>query len=107
MDARVLYMSRFYVAPEGKQAVFAWLDGGHNAEVARYPGFVFCKRVKLEQKSEDGWEGYVMLYGVESREALQRYFDDRETAARFTREREPFNKYLRMERFWGTVDLSI
>lgn len=107
MDAPVMYVVRFWVAPQAKVALFAWLDGGHNAEVAARPGFKFCKRLKLEQLSDDGWESYMMIYGLESRQALEDHFGNKELAERFTRERAPFAQHLRMERVWGTVDMSL
>lgn len=107
MDAPVMYVARFWVHPDGKKALFAWLDGGHNAEVVAQPGFVFCKRVQLEQKNEDGWESHLMIYGLESREALENYFNDKPLAEKFAKERAPFAQHLRMDRAWGTVDLSL
>ena len=102
-----MYVSRFFVNPQGSEQVFAWLDGGHCAEVVAQPGFMFAKRLKLEQKSEDGWEGYMMLYGLESREALQRYFDNQPLHEKFTLERAPFAQHLRMERNWGAIESSL
>ncbi len=107
MDAPVMYVVRFWVAPAGKDALFAWLDGGHNAEVVAQPGFRFVKRLKLEQKSDDGWESYMMIYGLESTQALQAYFANAELAAKFNAERAPFAQYLRMDRAWGSVDMSL
>jgi hypothetical protein len=107
MDAPVMYVVRFWVAPEGQQALFAWLDGGHNAEVVAQPGFLFVKRLKLEQKSDDGWDSYMMIYGLESRQALEDYFANTELAEKFKRERAPFIEHLRMDRAWGAVELSL
>lgn len=107
MDAPVLYIVRFWAAPEGHDRLFAWLDGGHNAEVVAQPGFRFVKRVKLEQKGEDGWDSYMMLYGLESRQALDDYFANTALAEKFKRERVPFADCLRMERAWGTVDVAL
>ena len=107
MDAPVMYVVRFWVDPKGKKDVFAWLDGGHNAEVVGQPGFKFVKRLKLEQKADDGWDSYMMIYGLESRQALDRYFNDKAMAEKFAKERAPFQKFLRMDRAWGTVDLSL
>ena len=107
MDAPVMYVVRFWVAPAGQQQVFAWLDGGHCAEVVAQPGFRFVKRVKLVQQSDDGWDSYFMMYGLDSMQALEDYFGNKEVADRFTREREPFIKHMRMERSWGTVESTI
>ena len=107
MDAPVLYIVRFWVSPSGHTDVFAWLDGAHGAEVVAQPGFVFARRVKLEQKSEDGWQGYYNLYGLESRQALDDYFANKPLHEKFARERSPFIHHLRMERTWGSVESSL
>ena len=86
--------------------MFEWLDGSHCAEVASQPGFLFFRRVHLEQQAADGWDSHVVVYGVDSREALETYFGDRELSARFAREAEPLKRYLRVERTWGAVEAS-
>ena len=107
MDAPVMYMSRFWVSPAGKQQVFDWLDGGHCAEVVAQPGFLFAKRVKLEQSGDDGWESYFMIYGLESRQALDNYFANKALHEKFTQQRAPFVQHLRMERLWGSIENSL
>ena len=107
MDAPVMYIVRFWIAPQGQQEVFAWLDGAHGAEVVSQPGFLFAKRVKLEQKSEDGWDGYFNLYGLESRQALDNYFANKALHDKFARERAPFIQHLRTDRSWGSVESSL
>ena len=107
MDASVMYVVRFWVDPTGHEQVFSWLDGGHCSEVVAQPGFRFVKRVKLDQKSEDGWDSYFMLYGLESHQALEDYFGNKELAEKFSLERAPFVQYLRMERSWGSVESTL
>lgn len=107
MDAAVVYLVKFWVAPEGQREVFAWLDGGHHAEVLAQPGFTSFQRIRLEQDAEDGWLAYAMVYGVESREALQNYFDDKALHAKFAAERAPFVHHLRMDRAWGRVERAL
>ena len=107
MDAPVIYVVRFWVDPEGSDQVFAWLDGGHCAQVVSQPGFRFVQRVRLEQKSEDGWTSFLMLYGLDSREALESYFANTALAEAFRQQRAPFEKYLRMERAWGCVESTM
>lgn len=102
-----MYIVRFWVDPEGSEQVFSWLDGGHCAEVAAQPGFRFVQRIKLEHESEDGWAGYFMLYGLDSREALASYFANTALAEKFARQRAPFAKYLRMERALGSVESAL
>jgi hypothetical protein len=107
MDAPVMYVVRFWVDPKGHQEVFAWLDGGHNHEVVAEPGYRFLQRLKLDQKSDDGWDSYLNIYGLESRAALDKYFANQPLHAKFSRERGPIEKYLRIDRAWGEVDLSL
>ena len=107
MDAPVIYPVKFWVAPEGQRPVFEWLDGGHNAEAEAQPGFKYFQRIRLEQDSDDGWLSYAMIYGVESREALENYFNDKALHAKFNAQREPFAKYLRMDRAWGKVERTL
>lgn len=107
MDAPMMYVVRFWVDPKGHDAVFAWLDGGHCAEVVAQPGFRFVKRIKLDQQGDDGWDSYFMLYGLDSRAALDTYFANQALAEKFTQERAPIAGYLRMERSWGSVESTL
>jgi antibiotic biosynthesis monooxygenase (ABM) superfamily enzyme len=99
-DARFFLMVRFTVEPQALAQVLAWLDGGHMAEVAGQPGFLWCKRVRL-----DGG-GFVMIYGIESRAAFDAYEANAELKARFARERAPFEKFMRIERITGEVEAA-
>jgi hypothetical protein len=74
-----------------------WLDGGHVAEVLRQKGFLWCKRLRL------GRHEFAMLYGIESRAAFEAYEANGALKARFARERAPFEKHMRIERFAGEV----
>lgn len=107
MDAPVMYVVKFWVSPAGHKEVFEWLDGGHCAEVIAQPGFLFFKRIKLEQTSDDGWDSYMMLYGLTSRQALDDYFCNAPLHEKFVAERASFIHHLRMERAWGSVELSL
>lgn len=107
MDAEVLYVVRFWVDPRGHRQVFDWLDGGHCAEVASQPGFRFYHRLALEQAGEDGWPGYMMVYGLASRQALQAYFDNTALHRKFAEQRAPLDQYLRSDRAWGSVEASL
>ena len=107
MGAPVLYAVRFWVSPEGLAQVLAWLDGGHNAEVVAQPGFLFANRIKLEQQGDDGWSSYLMLYGLESRQALDDYFANTALHEKFTQQRAPFIQHLRMDRAWGALESSL
>ena len=99
-EAKFFLVVRFWIEPQALAQVMRWLDGGHVAEVLRTPGFLWCNRVK----SGDG--GYVMLYGIESRAAFEAYEANSELKAKFARERAPFEKHMRIERFCGEVEKS-
>ncbi len=106
MNARVLYFVRVWVSPDGGQRYLDWLERKHMAEVIREPGFLWAKRCRLEQADERGWAGYLLVYGLGSRDALERYLRS-PARERFWRGLEPFNDVHRGERFWGTVDLHL
>jgi hypothetical protein len=103
--SRFFLVVRFWVAPEAEEDVLRWLEGGHVAEVVGQPGFLWCKRLKLEPK--DGWSGYSMIYGIESSAAFEAYNGNRELMAKFSAERAPFEAKMRIDRFFGEVDYSI
>ncbi len=96
---------RFWVAPDAEPQVLRWLEGGHVAEVVGQPGFLWCKRLRLEP--QDGWNGYAMIYGIESRQAFERYNANQALVAKFAAERAPFENRMRIERFYGEVDYGI
>ena len=103
-DCSFFLIVRFWVAPEAEEAMLRWLEGGHVAEVLRQPGFLWCKRIRLEPK--DGWSGYSMIYGIESRTAFDAYNGNKPLMARFAAERAPFEAKLRIDRFFGEVDFA-
>ena len=97
-EARYFLMVKFAIDPAHEAEVMRWLDGGHAAEVASQPGFLWCKRLKLDQG------GFVMLYGIESRAAFDAYESNKALKAKFARERAPFEKHMRIERMSGEVE---
>jgi hypothetical protein len=99
-EAKFFLVVRFSIDPEAEAQVMRWLDGGHVAEVLRQPGFLWCKRIKL-----DGG-GHMMLYGIESRAAFEAYEANTALKTKFARERAPFEKHMRIERFSGEVETT-
>ena len=106
MDAPFVYIVKFWIHPDGAATILRWLEDKHMAEVTAQPGFRWSRRVRLDQDADDGWHAYMMIYGLESREALQRYFDS-PAPRQYAEERVPFEHQLRTERAWGAVDFRI
>ena len=96
-DANFFLVVRFSIEPQAVAEVLRWLDGGHVAEVLREKGFLWCKRLRL------GAHEFAMLYGIESRAAFEAYESNAALKAKFARERAPFEKHMRIERFTGEV----
>jgi hypothetical protein len=106
MDAPYFYVVKFWISPQGAPEILHWLDSKHSADVVAQPGFAFVRRVKLEETASDGWHAYMMIYGLESRDALMRYFES-DAPRRYAEERKPFEQHLRTERAWGEIDFKI
>jgi antibiotic biosynthesis monooxygenase (ABM) superfamily enzyme len=102
----VLYMVRAWVAPDGGEGYLRWLEEKHMAEVIKEPGFLWARRCRLEQADEKGWQGYLLIYGLASRAALDAYLAS-PARARFWKELEPFNTVHRAERFYGSIDFEL
>ena len=85
-EAKFFLVVRFWIEPQALAQVMRWLDGGHVAEVLRTPGFLWCNRVKTA--------------------AFEAYEANSELKAKFARERAPFEKHMRIERFCGEVEKS-
>jgi hypothetical protein len=99
-EAKFFLVVHFSIEPHAVAQVMRWLDGGHVAEVVRTPGFLWCRRIRLGDRE------FAMLYGIESRAAFEAYEANSELKAKFARERAPFEKYMRIERFSGEVEKS-
>jgi hypothetical protein len=99
-EAKFFLVVRFSIEPQAVELVMRWLDGGQVDEVLRTPGFLCCNRVKTD------YGAYLMLYGIESRAAFEAYEANGELKAKFVRERAPFEKHMRIERFCGEVEKS-
>lgn len=97
-DAKFFLVVRFSIDAQAQREVLAWLDGGHAAELLRQPGFLSCRRLRL------GEHEFAMIYGIESRAAFEKYEANTELKAKFARERAPFEKHMRIERFAGEVE---
>ncbi|HZO02803.1 MAG TPA: hypothetical protein VFB93_16530 [Burkholderiales bacterium] len=97
-DANFFLVVRFAIEPHAAADVMRWLDGGHVAEVLRQQGFLWCKRLRL------GAHEFAMVYGIESRAAFEAYEANAPLKAKFARERAPFERHMRIERFCGEAE---
>jgi hypothetical protein len=98
---------RFWIAPQAEAQVIRWLEGGHVAEVLRQPGFLWCRRIRLAETDANGWGGYSMIYGIGSEQDFEVYNRNKPLTEKFARERAPFEKQLKIERFAGPVDFAL
>ena len=101
-DAKYFLVVKFTIEPQVETQVLRWLDGGHAAEVVKQPGFLWCKRLKLE-----GQGAYMMMYGIESKAAFLAYENNASLKKKFFAERAQFEKFMRIERFHGEAELSL
>ena len=103
MNEKYFLVVRFHVAPQAEAQMLGWLDGGgHMKEVASQPGFLWCKRISLG-KNADGWNGWSMIYGIESKSAFENYENNHSLKKKFAEQRAPFEKHLKIDRFSGEV----
>ena len=105
MDAPILYMVRAWVSPDGGQRYLDWLERKHMREVIREPGFLWARRCRLDQVDDKGWRGYLLIYALESRQALEAYL---KCPARegFWQELKAFDDVHYAERFYGEIDFA-
>jgi hypothetical protein len=99
-QAKYFLVVRFSVEPQAEAELLRWLDGGHVKEVLGQKGFLWCKRLRL------GAHEFSMLYGIESRAAFEAYESNKALKEKFARERAPFEKHMRIERFCGEVEAA-
>jgi quinol monooxygenase YgiN len=99
-EANYFLVVRFSVEPQAEAELLRWLDGGHVQELLSQEGFLWCKRVKIEKNA------FMMLYGIESKAAFDAYESNKALKEKFARERAPFEKHMRIDRFAGEVELS-
>jgi hypothetical protein len=97
MKEQFFLVVRFWIAPEAEARVLGWLDGGHMAEVAGQPGFLWGKRIRLQENT------YMMIYGIESKAAFDSYENNTVLKTKFAKQRAPFEKHMKIERFCGEV----
>lgn len=102
-----VYVVRFWVAPEARDRIMAWLKGGHIRDVVGYRGFLWCRSIDLDETDEKGWLAFAMIYGIESGERFAAYQADKSLQMKFIGERKEFAHLLRIERFCGEVAVAV
>lgn len=102
MKENYFLVVRFHVAPQAEAQMLGWLDGGHMREVTRQPGFLWSKRIGIGKNAE-GWNGWCMIYGIASKKDYESYEANAPLKAKFAKERAPFEKHLKIDRFSGEV----
>jgi len=104
-EAGFFLVVRFWIAPGATEPVMRWLEGGHLAEVLRQPGFLWVRRLGIEETDATGWSAHAMIYAIRSKADYERYMANHALHTQFAKEREPFAARIRIERFAGEVDL--
>jgi hypothetical protein len=104
LQEEICYVVRFWIDPVDGGRVLDWLNDAHLADVAAQPGFLWARLIELEENDEWGWPAYVMIYGIQSREALESYLTG-DAPLRYARERSELgiDPVLRAERSSGRV----
>ena len=103
-EASAISIVRFWIKPGAEEKVLGWLDGGHMQDVVALPGFLWSRRVELEETAEDGWSAHAMVYGLESMDHLRTYMTS-DAAKGFAQERIDLgiDPLIRTDRSFGPV----
>lgn len=104
--APLVYVVRFWLAPEQEAECIDWIDGGHLQEVVDQPGFLWGQRLTLNEKNEDGWQGYLNLYGVESKGAFETY-QNSAIQTKFQEEAGRFAEHMKIDRAVGETGIFV
>lgn len=104
-DCPYMYLVFVEVDPKRGKSYLEWQDKKHMDELLTSPAFLWARKLKLARPAEDGWERYVVVYGVKSFEEFQKYRES-PLFTGFGRELEQFRGTFRINRFVGEVVLS-
>ncbi len=83
-----------------------WLEKEHLPELFSQPGFISVRRVKLEQKDKNNWQGYQIVMEVKNKRYLDKYIISDSRKKAFDKIEE-FNNVHYAERFFGEVDIYL
>lgn len=104
--APFLYYILLDIDPKKGDPFLRWLSGKHIQDVLRAPGFMWARRVPLDEPAEDGWKKLMIVYGINTREDFQIYKDS-DLFQQFKEECKQFEGLYRVQRFFGQVDLAL
>ena len=101
-----LYMVKNCVDPADAARFLHWMENKHMPDVLALPGVLWGRKVALEEKDERGWDCHLLIYGFESRDALEAYLTG-DARKGFWEELKAFEDIHDGERFFGTIDFSV
>ena len=105
-EALYRYFLLLEVDPKQGQDYLRWLEDKHIKDVLTAPGFLWARRIVLDEAAADGWQKFMVVYGLRSREDFQNY-QTSDLLKGFADELKPFEGVFRITRHFGPVDLLL
>lgn len=103
--APFLYFALVDIDPKKGEEFYRWLSSVHIKDVIGNPGFLWARRIPLDQTAEDGWKRVIVMYGINTREEYLVYRES-EAFKRYQEELKQFAGVYRTQRLFGQVDLA-
>lgn len=100
-----IYCLLIEVDPSNGQPYLGWLLGGHIEVVAKNPGFLSGRITEFNEPANDGWLRYMVVYEVESKAALEAYWQS-DTFKGYGEEAKEFAGTFRITRLSGETVLE-
>jgi Domain of unknown function (DUF4286) len=104
-DAPYIYLVFVEADPKRGKPYLEWLDQKHIDAVLGDPAFLWARKIKLMRPADDGWDRYVVIYGVRSFEDFQKYRQS-PLFLGLASELQKFQGTFRVNRFIGETTLS-
>ena len=101
-----MYYVSVEVHPTRSKEYLHWLNTKHIADVVNSPWVLWGRKVALEQKADDGWDIYLVVYAFSSKKEFLEYRSS-DLFKSFAEESKPFEGLFRLTRFWGQIDLVL
>ena len=102
----IIYTVRLDLTDEVRDEFERWAAGKHIQDVLTHPGFMWARRVPLDEPAEDGWKKLMIVYGINSREDYLIYKNS-DLFQQFKEECKQFEGLYRVQRYFGQVDLVL